>query len=229
VHQWRWADAERELDRSVSLDPSNPTVHLWHAELLLGMGEVAEAVGHAKMAQQLDPLTAMTNQTLSRTLLDARKYDEAAKAASAGLAFDSTFSGLYVNLMEAELLAGRADSAARVADRALRVVRNGLGVRSAAIWAYVRAGRRKDADALLAELRRDQSTGSVPALAMAHALLAYGQTDSALVWIGRSVARHDAEPDWNGLACDPTYDALRKDARFVSMMAPTGMRICTGS
>ena len=229
VHQWRWADAERELDRSVSLDPSNPTVHLWHAELLLGMGDVAAAVGHAKMASALDPLTAVTNQTLSRTLLDARKYDEAARAASAGLAFDSTFSGLYVNLMEAELLAGHSDSAARVADRALSVVRNGLGVRSAAIWAYVRAGRRKDADALLAELRRDQSVGRVPALAMAHALLAYGQTDSALVWIGRSVARHDAEPDWNGLACDPTYDALRKDARFVAMMTPTGMRICSGS
>ena len=229
VHQWRWADAERELDRSVSLDPSNPTVHIWHAELLLGMGDPAAAEGHAKMAQALDPLTAVTNQTLSRTLLDARKYDAAATAASKGLAFDSTFGGLYVNLMEAELLAGHADSAARVADRALRVARRGLGVRSAAIWSYVRAGRRGDADALLAEMRRDQRAGTVPALDMAHALLALGQTDSALVWIGRSVARHDAEPDWNGLACDPTYDALRRDARFGAMMAPTGMRICRGA
>jgi serine/threonine-protein kinase len=229
VHQWRWADAERELDRSVSLDPSNPTVHLWHAELLLGMGEVDEAVGHAKMAQALDPLTAVTNQTLSRTLLDARRYGEAAGAASKGLAIDSTFSGLYVTLIEAEMLAGRVDSAARVADRALRIARKGLGVRSAAIWAYVRAGRKSDAGALLAEMRRDQSAGSIPALDMAHALLAFGQTDSALVWIGRSVARHDAEPDWNGLACDPTYDALRKDARFVALMAPTGMRLCSGA
>jgi predicted Zn-dependent protease len=228
VHQWRWADAERELDRSVSLDPSNPTVHLWHAELLLGMGEVPEAVGHAKMAEQLDPLSAVTNQTLSRTLLDSRKYGEAATAAVNGLKFDSTFSGLYVSLMEAEMLAGHADSAARVADRALRVAPNGLGVRSAAIWGYMRAGRRSDADAQLAQMRRDQAAGNVPALDMAHALLAYGQTDSALVWIGRSVARHDAEPDWNGLACDPTYDALRKDARFVTLMAPTGMRICGG-
>jgi serine/threonine-protein kinase len=226
VHQWRWADAERELGRSVSLDPSNPTVHLWHAELLLGMGEVADAVGHAKMAQALDPLTAVTNQTLSRTLLDARKYSEAATAATKGLAIDSTFSGLYVTLMEAEMLGGHADSAARVADRALRIAPRGLGVRSAAIWAYTRAGRKRDADALLADMRRDQSAGSVPALDMAHALLAYGQTDSALVWIGRSVARHDAEPDWNGLACDPTYDALRKDPRFVALMAPTGMRLC---
>jgi len=226
VHQWRWADAERELDRSVSLDPSNPTVHLWHAELLLGMGEVADAVGHAKMAQALDPLTAVTNQTLSRTLLDARKYGEAAAAATKGLAIDSTFGGLYVSLIEAEMLGGHADSAARVADRALRVARRGLGVRSAAIWAYTRAGRGSDADALLAEMRREQSAGNIPALDMAHALLAFGETDSALVWIGRSVARHDAEPDWNGLACDPTYDALRKDTRFVTLMAPTGMRLC---
>jgi predicted Zn-dependent protease len=201
-------------------------VHLWHAELLLGMGEVADAVGHAKMAQALDPLTAVTNQTLSRTLLDSRKYGEAATAATKGLAIDSTFSGLYVSLMEAEMLGGHADSAARVADRALRIARRGLGVRSAAIWAYTRAGRKRDADALLADMRRDQSAGSVPALDMAHALLAYGQTDSALVWIGRSVARHDAEPDWNGLACDPTYDALRRDSRFVALMAPTGMRLC---
>jgi TolB-like protein/tetratricopeptide (TPR) repeat protein len=226
VHQWRWADAERELDRSVSLDPSNPTVHIWHAELLLGMGEVAEAVAHAKMAQALDPLTAVTNQTLGRTLLDARNYGEAAAAATKGLAIDSTFGGLYVTLMEAEMLAGRPDSAARVADRALRQARRGLGVRSAAIWAYTRAGRKSDAESLLAEMRTDQRAGTIPALDMAHALLAFGQTDSALVWIGRSVARHDAEPDWNGLACDPTYDALRRDARFVALMAPTGMRLC---
>jgi eukaryotic-like serine/threonine-protein kinase len=226
VHQWRWADAERELDRSVSLDPSNPTVHVWHAELLLGMGDVAEAVSHAKMAQALDPLTATTNQTLSRTLLDARKYSEAAEAAAKGLAIDSTFSGLYVSLIEAEMLSGHADSAARVADRALRIARRGLGVRSAAIWAYTRAGRKIDAEALLAELRREQSAGTVSALDMAHALLAFGQTDSALVWIGRSLTRHDAEPDWNGLACDPTYDALRRDARFVALMKPTGMRLC---
>ena len=226
VHQWRWADAERELDRSVSLDPSNPTVHVWHAELLLGMGDVAAAVSHAKMAQALDPLTATTNQTLSRTLLDARKYGEAAEAATKGLAIDSTFSGLYVSLIEAEMLSGHADSAARVADRALRIVRRGLGVRSAAIWAYTRVGRKRDAETLLAELRREQSAGNGSALDMAHALLAFGQTDSALVWIGRSLTRHETEPDWNGLACDPTYDALRRDARFVAMMAPTGMRLC---
>jgi predicted Zn-dependent protease len=99
-------------------------------------------------------------------------------------------------------------------------------VRSAAIWVFERAGRKTDANALLAEMRRDLPTGQVPALDMAHALLAAGERDSALVWIERSVQRHDAEPNWNRLACDPTYDALKADPRFVAMMAPTGMRIC---
>jgi hypothetical protein len=116
-----------------------------------------------------------------------------------------------------------------VADRALRIARRGLGVRSAAIWAYTRVGRKSDAESLLAEMRRDQSAGNGSALDMAHALLAFGQTDSALVWIGRSLTRHDTEPDWNGLACDPTYDALRRDARFVALMKPTGMRLCTAA
>jgi hypothetical protein len=31
---------------------------------------------------------------------------------------------------------------------------------------------------------------------------------------------------WNGLACDPTYDGLKRDPRFVAIMQPTGMHVC---
>ena len=226
LHQWRWADAERELDRSIALDPSNPTVHLWHAALLMGLGQVDEAVGHARMAYDLDPLTATTDQALSVSLLDARRYRDAAVAARRGLALDSTLSGLYVDLMEAYLLTGHVDSAVQVADRAIAVQRSALGVRSAAIWVYLAAGRRSEAETLLGEMRRDVAGGTVPALDMAHAWLAFGQTDSALAWISRSIGRHEAEPVWNGLACDPTYDTLKRDPRFVAMLQPTGMHIC---
>jgi predicted Zn-dependent protease len=225
VHQWRWADAERELDRSLTLDPSNPTVHRWHAALLMGLGQVDEAVGHAKMAYDLDPLTATTDRMLSLALLDDRKYGEAAASARRGLALDSSLAGLYVNLMEAYLLAGKVDSAATVADRALATAPGALGVRSSAIWVYLAVGRRADADRLMAEMRHAPS-GTVPSLDMAHAWLAFGQTDSALAYVTKSVQRHEAEPVWNGLACDPTYDALKLDTRFVALLKPTGMHIC---
>jgi eukaryotic-like serine/threonine-protein kinase len=225
VHQWRWAEAERELDRSLTLDPSNPTVHRWHAALLMGLGQVDEAVGHAKMAYDLDPLTATTDRVLSLALLDDRQYGEAAASARRGLELDSTIAGLYVNLMEAYLLGGKVDSAVAVADRAVATERGALGVRSSAIWVYLAAGRRADADRLLAEMRHAPS-GTVPSLDMAHAWLAFGATDSALAYVTRSVQRHDAEPVWSGLACDPTYDALKLDTRFVALLRPTGMHIC---
>jgi serine/threonine-protein kinase len=226
LHQWRWADAERELGQSIAVDPSNPIVHRWHAALLLGLGQVDAAVGHAEMAYDLDPLTPATNQTLALALLDGRRYDEAAAAARRGLAADPTLPGLPGTLMEAELFGGHVDSAVAVADRALKAEPTAIGVRSAAAWVYVRAGRRASADSLLTAMRAALPTGAVPALDMADIHLALGHTDSALVWVTRSIERHDAEPVWQGLACDPTYDALRRSPRFIALMQPTGMHLC---
>jgi hypothetical protein len=56
--------------------------------------------------------------------------------------------------------------------------------------------------------------------------LALGHTDSALVWVARSIQRGDAEPMWDALACDPAYDGLRQDPRFIAVIKPTGMRLC---
>jgi hypothetical protein len=128
--------------------------------------------------------------------------------------------------MEAYLFGGHADSAVAVADRALRSERTAVGVRSAAAWVYAGAGRRGAADSLLIEMRAGIPSGTVSALDMADAHLALGHTDSALVWVTRSIQRHDAEPVWDGLACDPTYDVLRQNPRFIALMQPTGMRLC---
>ncbi len=226
LHQWRWADAETALGQSVAVDPSNPIVHRWHAALLLGLGDVDGALGHAQMAYGLDPLTPTTNQTLALALLDAHRYDDAAAAARRGLAGDPTLPGLAGTLMEAELFGGHVDSAVAIADRSLARDRDGIGVRSAAALVYVRAGRSASADSLLAEMRASIPTGAVSELDMANVHLALGHTDSALVWVTRSIQGHDAEPVWDGLACEPTYDALRQNAQFIALMKPTGMRLC---
>jgi predicted Zn-dependent protease len=118
------------------------------------------------------------------------------------------------------------DSAVAVADRAIRSDPAAIGVRSAAAWVYAGAGRRATADSLLVAMRAALPSGTVSALDMADVHLALGHTDSALVWVTRSIERHDAEPVWDGLACDPTYDALRRNPKFIALMQPTGMRLC---
>jgi hypothetical protein len=44
--------------------------------------------------------------------------------------------------------------------------------------------------------------------------------------VSRSVDRGDAEPACDALACDPAYDTLRQNPRFVALLKPTGMRLC---
>ncbi len=226
IQQWRWTDADAELNRSVALDPSNPLVHLWHADLFIALGQADEAVNHAMMAYDIDPLTPVTSQILSSALIDAGRYGDAAAIARHGLALDSTLAGLHATLIEAELFGGHPDTALAVAEHALRVAPHGMGVRSAAMWAEVAEGRRAVGDSLLAAMRSDVRSGAVSFLDLADAQLALGHRDSALAWVARGVQRHAAEPMWTGLACDPTFDALKDDPRFIALMRPTGMRMC---
>ena len=226
IQQWRWADADAELGRSVALDPSNPLVHLWHADLLIALGDADEGVKHAMMAYDLDPLTPMTSQILSSALVDAGRYGDAAGIARHGLALDSTLAGLHATLIEAELFGGHPDTALVVAEHALHAAPRGTGVRSAAMWAEVAEGRRTVGDSLLAAMRADLGSGAVSSLDFADAQVALGHRDSALAWVARGVERHAAEAMWTGLACDPTFDALKRDPRFVALMRPTGMRLC---
>ncbi len=226
IEQWRWSDADAELNRSVELDRSNPLVHLWHADLFDALGQVDEAVDHARMAYDIDPLTPMTSQILSAALVDAGQYSQAVVIARHGLALDSSLGGLYATLMEAEVFNHRPDSAMAVAQVALRAAPRAVGVRTAAIWAEVAAGQRAAGQALLVGMRKDVPSGVVSPLEFADAHLALGHTDSALTWVRSGVQRHLREAQWSALACDPTYDGLKRDPRFVALMQPTGMHLC---
>jgi eukaryotic-like serine/threonine-protein kinase len=226
LDQWRWHDAETELDKSVDLDPSNPLVHLWHSDLFIGLGQIDAAIDHARMAYDIDPLSPMTSQMISGMLVDARRYDDAIVMARHGLGLDPSLAGLYTSLMEADLFGRHQDSAVIVANRAMRVAPNAPGVRSAAAWVYASTGRRDQAQSLVDVMRLRLPLGSVSALDFANAHLALGETDSALTWIGIGVKQHEAESGWTAVACDPTYDALRHDPRFIALLRPSGIRFC---
>jgi eukaryotic-like serine/threonine-protein kinase len=224
--QWRWADAEKELDKSIDVDPSNPLVHLWHADLLIGLGQIDAAVDHGRMAYDIDPLSPVTSQIISAMLVDARRYDDAIVMAHHGLGLDPSLAGLYTSLMEADLFGGHKDSALAVAGRALSVAPDAPGVRSAAAWVYASSGRRDHARTLVDEMRIRMPLGKVSDLDFANAHLALGDTDSSLTWITAAVQQRTSESGWTGIACDPTWDSLRRDPRFVSLLRPSGIRFC---
>jgi TolB-like protein/DNA-binding winged helix-turn-helix (wHTH) protein len=76
--EYDWAAAEREYRRGIALNPSDANGHLFYSNSLLSpQGRHDEAIAEMKIAMQLDPLSAPIDSFLGRTLLWARRYDEA--------------------------------------------------------------------------------------------------------------------------------------------------------
>jgi len=56
--------------------------------------------------------------------------------------------------------------------------------------------------------------------------LALGETDSALTWVTAAVQQHTSESGWPAVACDPTWDSLRRNPQFIELLRPSGIRFC---
>jgi serine/threonine-protein kinase len=78
VFDWKWRTAERELRRSIELNPRYDTARYWLALYLSYVrARFDEAVDQAKRAVALDPLAPLPAAQLGLTLIGAARYDEA--------------------------------------------------------------------------------------------------------------------------------------------------------
>src|SRR6516225_6668144 len=81
-----------EFQRAIALNPNYATAHHWYgSDPLRALGRFDEAIGEAKRAIELDPLSPVINSDLGQTFANARRYDEAIAQFRKTLAIDPTF------------------------------------------------------------------------------------------------------------------------------------------
>jgi tetratricopeptide (TPR) repeat protein len=86
--------------------------------------------------------------------------------------------------------------------------------------AYARAGRRTDAQKVIAGLESAPSRGYVPAYQLAQIYTGLGDHARAIDWLEKAHATRSAWMVW--LKVEPTFDALRSDARFIDLLRRIG-------
>jgi serine/threonine protein kinase/tetratricopeptide (TPR) repeat protein len=74
---WNWTLAERELRRAIELNPKLSEVHLQYAVYLLNISKVADGITEARLAQEIDPLSAGPSNVLARGYSAQHDYDGA--------------------------------------------------------------------------------------------------------------------------------------------------------
>jgi len=69
VSEWDWAKAEREFLKALAINPNDAIARVWYAHLLCVLQRQGEAIPHAQLALEMDPLNPLVQILYSTTQL----------------------------------------------------------------------------------------------------------------------------------------------------------------
>ncbi len=208
---WNWAAAERELKQAIASDPNVPFTRNIYGFYLAAMGRLPEALVSIQRGQELDPLAAPRMYELALCYNWMRQSDQAIAKAKSALELDPNFVLAYFELGRAYTQKGMYDEAiAAMKDHKHPRIRGFLG------YTFAMAGRREDAQKVLAELKGMPQRRFGDAFAMARIHAALGEKKEAFEWLSKACDERDPLVVW--LKVDPTLDSLRSDPRFTQML-----------
>jgi pentatricopeptide repeat protein len=183
------------------------------------LGDFRVAHERVARARRLEPASLIARQWEAQVYLMERRYPAADSAAGSTMEMDSTFMLAWQQRENVLLAIGKVAQAVTLLERHVAALPAGRPEEAHGMlaYAYARAGRVREARAVL-EAMRAQSGGRVPATgANAAALEELGDHEAALALLGEAIARHDVWLVQFPLA--PRYDRLRKDPRAAAMLA----------
>jgi TolB-like protein/Flp pilus assembly protein TadD len=212
-----WPGAERELLRTLELNPGDEQAHNWYGGLLGLTGRIDHAVREARRAYELDPFNLTGSGNLADQLVLAREYNRAIEQIRRTLEIDPNYPFAHRFLGMLYTLTGRHADAERELRRVADAAPHIAEFRADLAYAVALAGRRAEARRILREVETlpDGPQKRDAAFSIGRAHVALGEPDSAFAWLNRA--------DWRwphrGNRYDPALDPLRADPRFAQLSA----------
>jgi TolB-like protein/DNA-binding winged helix-turn-helix (wHTH) protein/Tfp pilus assembly protein PilF len=218
-----WRDAVKQFQRAIELDDSYAPAHHWYAMLLAALGRRDAALAQIRQAERLDPLSLIVTSATAYVSYFARDYAAADKLCESALQRDPNFIVAHTVRGLALEEEGQPDTAIAEFQKTLAlsggrppVYLDYLG------HAYAAAGKRPEAEAVLAELDTGVKPGGASPVYRAATLAALGRKSEAIDAIEEGFARGGGgEMVW--LSADPRYDTLRSDPRFQRLLRVAGL------
>jgi TolB-like protein/Tfp pilus assembly protein PilF len=220
-YQWNWPQSERESQRALALDPTNPDIRYRYGEALGTLGRFDEAIAEIRRAIALDPSSARLAVSLGFMLTNAKRYPEAIDALRNAVELDPDQTLGQVDLTRAYRLGGMADLAIQ-GSRRMVDAGDPLG-RAFLAASYAHAGRRNDALEIVKGMITSAEATHGGGYLIAVVFAALGNADQAMQWLERSYTAHESFLAW--LAVDPEFDRLRADPRFVDLIRRIGIPV----
>ncbi|HZE72928.1 MAG TPA: protein kinase [Pyrinomonadaceae bacterium] len=213
-YEWDWSTGERELELAIELDPANAEAHHQYGFYFAMMGRTNQAVSEMEKAQQLAPLDINLNSDLAAAYLYTGEFERAIDRARSTIEIDPNYWLSHVLLGIAYERKGQFTDAVTELEKA-HSLENGPWVTGYLGYVYAAAGKKAEAQKVLAELTDLSKRQYIPAYTVAFVYAGLNDKDHAFEWLNKGYEEH------SGLALikvETTFDNLRGDPRFKEML-----------
>jgi adenylate cyclase len=223
---WDWLGAEREVRRAIELNPSFARAHSSRGRYLLTMGRTDEGLAETKQAVELDPLSLRIRWDRWLLLYLAGQYDAAVEQCRKIQEIDPNNDLGHLYCGEVDVQKGNLAQAILELQEAVKISEernphvNGRAIAYLA-YAFSLAGKKNDAQNLLAKLQEISKQRYLPPDLVAAVYSGLGQKQEAFEWLEKAYRVHAR--DLLELKYDPHFANLRSDPRFIELVRRIGL------
>ena len=215
-YDWDWAEAEREFQRALALNPNYATAHHWYSVYLTARGRPQEAIVQIKEAQKLDPLSLVINTDIGFEAYYSGRYDEAIQQLRTVVAANPNFPLAHLWLGRTYQQKGMYEEAITEYKQAESVLHDWPVTMAAMGNIYGLSHRRREALTVLGDLKELSKKRYVTSYGIALVYAGMRESDQTFAWLDKGYAERTHWLVWLNL--DPRWDELRSDARFQDLL-----------
>ena len=218
--EWRWSEADREFNRAIELNPNYAPAHMWYSNFLASQGRFDQAIAESKRTQELDPLSLISKSHLAFIYFFNHKPDLAIERSKKAIELDPAFfvARRYAGLAYQQK--GQFDEAITEFQKAVSLSNSSL-MKAELANIYGSAGRRAEAEQILAELTEQSKQGPVSAYLFALIYAGLGEKDQALDSLEKAFEERAEFLVY--LNVDSRLQGLRSDPRFGDLINRIGL------
>jgi serine/threonine protein kinase/tetratricopeptide (TPR) repeat protein len=220
-HQWRWAEAEQEFRRAISLNPNYPTTHHWFSVHLMTKRRFDEARNEIKRAQELDPLSPIIGVNVANLYILRGDGDSAVEQCKRLIELDPGFYGGPAQLGLAYLRQRRYEEAIAALQKAAEMSGRASDSLNDLGNAYAVVGKRTEALAIAKELEARYARREATELNVAYVYAGLDDRDRTLEWLEKGFQQRSGS--LSAVTWLFGFEALRSDPRYADLVRRMGL------
>ena len=217
-YEWNFAEADRDFQKALQLNPNSAPAHHWYGQSLVDRRRFDEGIHELKLAQNLDPLSAIVASDVADASIYAGRNAEAIAELHRVLNLYPDFVPAHNYLVSAYTNSGDLASALREAEISLHLTGKDTEIRTLHLAQEVHDGHLEQARAEADALARNPAFGPIQ---RADLYFQVDELDKGYAAIEQARAQHD----WwiITLPVDPSFSGIRKAPRFVQIEHEVGL------